>query len=41
VKTFYATAYPGDALQKLWWWPVQEAWFIKLRGEYADKFKAA
>ena len=41
VKTFYATAYPGDALQKLWWWPVQEAWFIKLRGEYADKCKAA
>src|SRR5437763_3536263 len=25
VKTFYATAYPGDALQKLWWWPAQEA----------------
>jgi len=41
VKAFYASAYPGDALQKLWWWPVQEAWFVKLRGEYADKFKAA
>jgi len=41
VKTFYATAYPGDALQKLWWWPTQEAWYVKLRGEYADKFKAA
>jgi len=41
VKTFYATAYPGDALQKLWWWPTQEAWFIKLRGEYSDKWKAA
>jgi spermidine/putrescine transport system substrate-binding protein len=41
VKAFYASAYPGDALQKLWWWPVQEAWFIKLRGEYADKWKAA
>jgi spermidine/putrescine transport system substrate-binding protein len=40
-KKFFAAAYPGDALQKLWWWPVQEAWFIKLRGEYADKWKAA
>ena len=41
VKAFYTAAYPGDALQKLWWWPTQEAWFIKLRGEYADKWKAA
>jgi spermidine/putrescine transport system substrate-binding protein len=41
VKAFYNAAYPGDALQKLWWWPTQEAWFIKLRGEYADKWKAA
>lgn len=41
VKTFYNAAYPGDALKKLWWWPEQAAWFVKLRGEYADKFKAA
>ena len=41
VKTFYAAAYPGDALSKLWWWPAQPGWFIKLRGEYADKWKAA
>jgi spermidine/putrescine transport system substrate-binding protein len=41
VTAFYNAAYPGDALQKLWWWPTQEAWFIKLRGEYADKWKAA
>jgi len=41
VKSFYANAYPADALQKLWWWPTEEAWFIKLRGEYADKWKAA
>jgi spermidine/putrescine transport system substrate-binding protein len=40
VKKFYANAYPGDALQKLWWWPTEEAWFIKLRSEYADKWKA-
>ncbi len=41
VTKFYNESYPGDALSKLWWWPTQEAWFIKLRGEYADKFKAA
>jgi spermidine/putrescine transport system substrate-binding protein len=41
VSKFYKAAYPGDALSKLWWWPAQAAWFIKLRGEYADKWKAA
>jgi len=41
VAKFYNAAYPGDALKKLYWWPAQEAWFIKLRGEYADKWKAA
>ena len=41
VKAFYNSALPGDAVKNLWWWPAQEAWFIKLRGEYADKFKAA
>lgn len=41
VATFYKAAYPGDALKKMWWWPAQDAWFLKLRGEYADKFKAA
>lgn len=41
VKDFYNAAYPGDALSKLWWWPAQPGWFIKLRGEYADKWKAA
>jgi spermidine/putrescine transport system substrate-binding protein len=41
VTAFYNAAYPGDALQKLWWWPAQAAWFLKLRGEYADKWRAA
>jgi spermidine/putrescine transport system substrate-binding protein len=41
VKAFYNNALPGDAVKNLWWWPAQEAWFIKLRGEYADKYKAA
>jgi len=41
VKAFYAASFPGDALSKLWWWPAQPAWFIKKRGEYADKWKSA
>ncbi len=41
VPGFYGAAFPGDALAKLYWWPVQPAWFLKLRGEYADKWKAA
>ena len=41
VTAFYKAAYPGDALENMWWWPPQDAWFLKLRGEYADKYKAA
>lgn len=41
VTAFYKAAYPGDAVSKMWWWPPQDAWFLKLRGEYADKYKAA
>ena len=37
---FYKAAFPGDALTKLWWWPVQTSSFLKLRAEYADKFIA-
>lgn len=41
AKTFFAAAYPGDALQKLWWWPVQDSWFVARRNEYQDKFLSA
>ncbi|MDQ0470854.1 extracellular solute-binding protein [Labrys wisconsinensis] len=40
-RTFFAAAYPGDALEKLWWWPVQENWFVARRNEYQDKFLSA
>ena len=40
-RAFTQAAYPGDAMSKIWWWPPQDAWFIKLRGEYADKWRAA
>lgn len=40
-KAFFAAAYPGDALAKLWWWPVQESWFVDIRSQYQDKFLSA
>ncbi|MBO6901453.1 MAG: extracellular solute-binding protein [Rhizobiaceae bacterium] len=41
AKAFFANAYPGDALDKLWWWPVQESWYVAKRNEYQDKFLSA
>lgn len=40
-KAFFAAAYPGDALDKLWWWPVQESWFVAKRNGYQDQFLSA
>lgn len=40
-KKFFAGAYPGNALENLWWWPVQENWFVARRNEYQDKFLSA
>ncbi|WP_173934825.1 extracellular solute-binding protein [Chelativorans sp. Marseille-P2723] len=41
AKAFFAAAYPGDALEKLWWWPIQENWFVARRNEYQDRFLSA
>lgn len=41
AKAFFAAAYPGDALDKLWWWPIQESWFVAKRNEYQDRFLSA
>ena len=40
-RNFFAAAYPGDALERLWWWPVQDNWFVEIRNEYQDKFLSA
>jgi spermidine/putrescine transport system substrate-binding protein len=40
-KKFFKAAYPGDALQKLWWQPAQLGWFVTKRTEYAKKFMSA
>lgn len=41
AKAFFAAAYPGDALDRLWWWPIQENWYVAKRNEYADRFLSA
>ncbi|MDH2327810.1 extracellular solute-binding protein [Cereibacter sp. SYSU M97828] len=41
AKAFFAAAYPDDALQKLWWWPIQESWYVTKRNEYQDRFLSA
>ena len=41
AKAFFAAAYPGDALDRLWWWPIQEGWFVAKRNEYQDRFLSA
>ena len=40
-RAFFTSAYPADALDKLWWWPVQDNWFVAIRNEYQDKFLSA
>jgi spermidine/putrescine transport system substrate-binding protein len=41
AKKNFQEAYPGDALDKLWNRIPEPSWFGDLRGEYAEKFKAA
>ncbi|MEZ5774052.1 MAG: extracellular solute-binding protein [Hyphomicrobiaceae bacterium] len=41
AKKNFQEAFPGDALQNLWPWPVEPAWYAEIRSQYADKFKAA
>jgi len=41
VKDQYHSAFPGDALSKMWWWQSQPTWYLGLRNEYADKFQAS
>jgi spermidine/putrescine transport system substrate-binding protein len=41
ARLIFAEAYPGDAVEKLWWRPVEPSWFAELRTQYAEKFKAA
>lgn len=41
TKKNFAEAYPGDALDNLWWYVSEPSWFVPVRTEYRDKFQAA
>ena len=41
ARAFFAASYPGDALDRLWWWPIQDTWYVQLRNEYQDRFLSA
>ncbi len=41
ASKFFTDAYPKDALDKLWWWPAQAAWYVAKRNEYQDRYLAA
>ncbi|MEM7222490.1 MAG: extracellular solute-binding protein [Pseudomonadota bacterium] len=40
-KLVFEEAYPGDALDRLWWWPAEPVWYAAARAEFRDKFVAA
>lgn len=41
TKKNFQEAYPSDALDKLWWYVSEPAWFVPARTEYRDRFQAA
>lgn len=40
-KAAFATAYPGNAIDNLWWWPMFTPWFSTVREEYVEKLTNA
>lgn len=40
-RAAFKSAYPGDALTKLWWWPDEPTWYAEIRAGYRDRFVAA
>ena len=41
TRAFVPSSYPGDAMEKMWWRPAADTWFVKLLGGYCDKLRAA
>ncbi|HEX9569248.1 MAG TPA: extracellular solute-binding protein [Rhodospirillales bacterium] len=41
AKKNFSEAYPGDAHDKLWWWPPEPTWYMAARGEFRDKYVTA
>lgn len=40
-KAAFKLAYPGNAIDNLWWWPVFTPWFSSVRQEYVEKLTTA
>ncbi|MHA7879008.1 MAG: extracellular solute-binding protein [Saccharospirillum sp.] len=41
TKAFFQNSYTEQDLQNLWWWPIQEPWYVALRNEYQDRYLSA
>ena len=41
TKQFFQDSYTEQDLKNLWWWPIQEPWYVALRNEYQDRYLSA
>ncbi|OZG70777.1 spermidine/putrescine ABC transporter substrate-binding protein [Hahella sp. CCB-MM4] len=41
TKKFFQESYTEQDLKNLWWWPIQEPWYVALRNEYQDRYLSA
>ncbi|WP_406649625.1 extracellular solute-binding protein [Aliisedimentitalea scapharcae] len=41
MRAFFRASYPPEALTRLWWQPEQPVWFVRNRGDYARRYRAA
>ncbi|MEL0612206.1 extracellular solute-binding protein [Marinomonas arenicola] len=41
TKDFFDSSYTKQDLANLWWWPIQEPWYVALRNEYQDRYLSA
>lgn len=40
-RQFFEASYSKQDLANLWWWPIQEPWYVALRNEYQDRYLSA
>jgi spermidine/putrescine transport system substrate-binding protein len=41
ARALYRSIYPPDAIERLWWWPIQTPLFARLRSEYVERLTHA
>ncbi len=41
TRQFFTDSYTDEDLANLWWWPIQEPWYVALRNEYQDRYLSA